>query len=247
MPIQAVKTRRLYQEVAGQISALIDAGEFSAGERLPSERDLSARFEVSRPTIREAMIALEIQGRVEIRTGSGIYVLARADQAVPKMPDGGADDAGPGPFELIEARLMLEPQAAALAAQRMAAGGVSRLEHAVLEMERLNREGKPAEEADRRFHILLAEATQNSAITQAVELLWDLRSRMPMWKRLHEVISILEQRPNWTDDRRAVDDHRRILNAIRARDGEMARQAMEDHLERVRRVLLRASETGEVF
>ena len=75
MKVEAVKVRRLYLEVAGQIETLIRSGEIKPGERLPSERDLAASFEVSRPTIREAMIALEIAGLVEIRTGSGIYAL----------------------------------------------------------------------------------------------------------------------------------------------------------------------------
>ena len=106
MKVEAVKVRRLYLEVAGQIETLIRSGEIKPGERLPSERDLAASFEVSRPTIREAMIALEIAGLVEIRTGSGIYALP-----LKQSPEAITIDDVPGPFEVLEARLLIETDA----------------------------------------------------------------------------------------------------------------------------------------
>ena len=114
MHVDAVKVRRLYLEVATQLEQQSQNGQIRPGERLPSERDLAGRFEVSRPTIREAMIALEIAGLVDIKTGSGIYVLAQTETLVPRS----LDDV-PGPFEVLEARLLIEPQAASLAAARI--------------------------------------------------------------------------------------------------------------------------------
>ena len=114
MQVDAVKFRRLYLEVATQIEQQIQNGQIRPGERLPSERDLAGRFEVSRPTIREAMIALEIAGLVDIKTGSGIYVLAQTETLVPRS----LDDV-PGPFEILEARQLIEPQADSLAAARI--------------------------------------------------------------------------------------------------------------------------------
>ena len=73
---------RSYQRLAAQIFALIDAGEFKPGERLPSERALAERFDVSRTSVREAIIALEVQGAVEVRGGSGIYVSQPAPASV---------------------------------------------------------------------------------------------------------------------------------------------------------------------
>src|SRR3954462_13932785 len=104
MPFQAVVSQRLYQQVAQQISDLIRSGELPSGERLPAERDLAKRLGVSRPTIREAMVALEIAKFVEIRTGSGVYVRAAATSA-PDDPARARFDSGPGPFDLLTARL----------------------------------------------------------------------------------------------------------------------------------------------
>src|ERR1700735_3182305 len=105
-----VDTRKLYRQVADSIMASIKSGDFKPGARLPSERDLAASFKVSRPTIREAMIALEIRGLVESRHGSGIYVTDHPPAQI------GADDLDIGAFELTEARRLFEGEAAALAA-----------------------------------------------------------------------------------------------------------------------------------
>jgi DNA-binding FadR family transcriptional regulator len=76
MPLQTIEPRRLYRQIADQLRVLIDGGEFPAGARLPPERDLAVQLGVSRPSVREALIALEVEGRVEVRMGSGIYVRA---------------------------------------------------------------------------------------------------------------------------------------------------------------------------
>src|SRR5512132_3751185 len=98
MPLQAVDSRRLYRQIADQIAALIDRGEYGAGERLPPERDLAKQLGVSRPSVREALIALEVEGYVEVRVGSGVYVVGNVPRASASMP------ADSGPFELIRAR-----------------------------------------------------------------------------------------------------------------------------------------------
>ena len=74
MPLHTVEPLRLYRQIAGQIAALIDNGEFPAGSRLPAERELATLLGVSRTSVREAIISLEIAGRVEVRVGSGIFV-----------------------------------------------------------------------------------------------------------------------------------------------------------------------------
>src|ERR1700676_2482306 len=105
-----IDARKLYRQVADAIMASIESGEYARGARLPSERDLAASFKVSRPTIREAMIALEIRGLVESRHGSGIYITEHPPAQI------GADDLDIGAFELTEARRLFEGEAAALAA-----------------------------------------------------------------------------------------------------------------------------------
>src|SRR6266478_9463097 len=111
MPIQAVDDRRLYRQIADQLTRLITSGEFRKGERLPSERDLAVQLGVSRPSVREALIALEIQGLVEVRVGAGIFV-AQSERP-PIVPI----NEGQGPFELLRARWLIEGEIAALAAR----------------------------------------------------------------------------------------------------------------------------------
>lgn len=235
MPVEPIKPRRLYQEVADQLSRLIDQGEFRPGERLPSERDLAASLQVSRPTIREAMIALEIAGVIEIRTGSGIFVLDSSKSET-------GQDIGPGPFELMEARIHIEGEAAAIAAPKISDVELEALVKANSEMETLAERHLPSEEADMRFHQIIGRATQNSAMAAAVDQLWEFRARMPMWRKLHEVIREIEKRRDWSDDHRAVMDHRGIIDALRTRDADTARRAMQAHLKRVSSVLMAGSE-----
>ncbi len=112
MPFQSIEPRRLYRQIADQIRTLIAAGEFAAGARLPPERDLARQLGVSRPSVREALIALEVEGLVEVRIGSGIYVLGangRAQEA--------SVEAEAGPFELLRARYFIESECAAQAAK----------------------------------------------------------------------------------------------------------------------------------
>ena len=114
MPLQAVEPQRLYRQIAEQLRQLIARGEFALGSRLPAERDLATQLGVSRPSVREALIALEVEGVIEVRTGSGIYVKAWPG------PTPAASGNGPtewGPLEVMRARLLVEPEVAALAAE----------------------------------------------------------------------------------------------------------------------------------
>ena len=97
MPLEAVEASRLYRQVADQLRSLIDSGEYAVGSRLPTERELAEQLKISRPTVREALIALEVEGRVRIRVGSGIYVTEPADAA--PAPSAVIE----GPFELLRA------------------------------------------------------------------------------------------------------------------------------------------------
>src|ERR1700675_4665580 len=124
-PLQAVDNRRLYRQIADQIAALIEKGEYAAGQRLPPERDLAKQLGVSRPSVREALIALEVEGYVEVRVGSGVYVVGRGGgaRAEPLSADS-------GPFELIKARWLIEAECAALAARQATKAQVRAIEEA---------------------------------------------------------------------------------------------------------------------
>tara|TARA_Y100001956_G_C4129552_1_gene192732 strand:+ start:317 stop:1018 length:702 start_codon:yes stop_codon:yes gene_type:complete len=218
MKVEAVKVRRLYIDVAGQIEALIRKGEIKPGERLPSERDLASSFEVSRPTIREAMIALELAGLVEIRTGSGIYALHISKESGPN----GIDDV-PGPFEVLEARLLIESEAVSLAAARITKEQLASLEGALLVMSNTDSTEKEKESADELFHCTIAAATGNSAISSCVKWLWELRNQSVLSSTFHQRVRDLGVHPY-------ADEHRKILNALKLRDPVRARAAMHNHI-----------------
>jgi GntR family transcriptional repressor for pyruvate dehydrogenase complex len=220
VPLQSIEPRRLYRQIADQIGELIRAGEFPVGARLPPERDLAVQLGVSRPSVREALIALEVEGLVEVRMGSGIYVTAR--EAAPASRD---VQSALGPFEILRARHLVEGELAAVAARHIDAAGIAGLEEALREMDADIAQGVMPIRGDRMFHARVAEASDNSALVRVVTELFDERGN-PLFERLG---SRFEGVPSW---RAAVNEHRKVLEAIAAHDPERARAAMHEHLER---------------
>ena len=225
---------RLYERVAKDLAGQIAEARYAVGQRLPSERDLAQTYSVSRPTIREAIIALELDGMVEVRLGSGVYVKAQT----PNEGQAGATDIGP--FELLEARRAIEAEACAMAAKRITNEELDQLDALVIEMQTENaRDVDRSEDADKRFHMLIAASTQNSAMIAAVELLWEARERSPQTKLMGEKAHAAGVIPR-------IDEHAAIVSALRARSPEDARDAMRRHLTRVLNSLLAATEVQEM-
>jgi len=223
------RTEKLYQRVVDTLVESISSGRYSIGTRLPGERELAEEFSVSRPTIREAMIVLEIRGLVEARHGSGLYVMAMPDQLpAPAELDIGA-------FELIEARILFEGEAAAVAATVIDDAAIADLDALLTEMAAGDPASAAAMDADRRFHLRIAQATGNTVISTVVEMLWNLRERAPLSAHM-----FAEARREGVHPR--VDEHRVIVDALRARDSAAARGAMRNHLKRVIEDLLAATE-----
>jgi GntR family transcriptional repressor for pyruvate dehydrogenase complex len=229
----AVEAPKLYRQVADSIMASIRSGEYKPGSRLPSERDLAVAFKVSRPTLREAMIALEILGLVDSRHGSGIYVTEHPPAQM------GADDLDIGAFELTEARRLFEGEAAALAATTITGEQLAELETIVSDMIKENNRKASGEMADRRFHVAIARATRNTAITAVIENLWDIRYKSPLCRHMLERARSVGVQPR-------IGEHRRILVALKKHDPKAARNAMRDHLARVIDGLLLATESEAV-
>ncbi len=224
---------RLYQALAEKIIRLIASGKFSKGDRLPAERELATMFSVSRPVVREAIIALEIEGLVEVRLGSGVYVLSEKPTRLGVKRDVGA-------FELTEARILIEGEAAALAAKNVTDEDIAELERLLAEMASANQSGAGAGElVDQRFHQFLAGCTRNSAMQSAVEHLWEVRNRSPQCLLTFEKSRDKGYKP-------VIEEHSKILDALRARDSNAARSAMRDHLGRVLEYLLASTETEAV-
>ncbi|MGK5079829.1 FadR/GntR family transcriptional regulator [Janthinobacterium sp. HLX7-2] len=212
---------RLYRVVAGQIQQMIQDEKILPGTRLPSERDLSARLDVSRASVREALIALELTGVIEVRGGSGIYVNDR--NSAPADING----AGCGPFEVLSARRLIEGEVAAMAAKLATDSAVDAIMQTVADMERHGEDQVKSDAADRAFHMAIAKATGNSALVLVLTNLWDERGHL--WSKMEEHFHTAELR------QQTLVDHRRIVEAIAARDAAGARRAMRAHLERVMR------------
>lgn len=229
MDIHVASSPKLYQRVANSIVAQIRRGKYPRGERLPPERELAEEFGVSRPTVREAMIALEIRGIVEARRGSGIYVLDVSQS------DANESEPDIGPFEVTEARRLFEGEAAALAAAIITDEELEKLA-GLLKVLAANTDSEVGERADRDFHIAIAEATRNSAIASVIENLWDMRYNSPMCMKMFDRAREAGVQPRY-------DDHSRILKALQARDPQAARAAMRSHLDRVINAMLTATET----
>ncbi|AEV39348.1 transcriptional regulatory protein [Pseudovibrio sp. FO-BEG1] len=228
--------RRRYQEVAEVLRKELSNGTFKVGDRLRPERQIAEEMNVSRSLLREAMIMLEIEGLIDVRKGSGTYVvrLPDTDQVTPTS---NLEDIGP--FELLQARQLMESNIAAFAASMVTKADILRMRDA-LEREREDlAKGSGGYEADEEFHLLIAEATQNSVLVDMVRNLWQQRTRSKMWDKLHERIFDNTYREEW------LNDHQDILDALQRRDPQAAKQAMWQHLENVKKRLMELSDVDD--
>lgn len=220
MSPQSIELRRLYRQIADQLRSRIRTGDYALGSRLPPERDLALQLGVSRPTVREAVIALEVEGLVEVRMGSGIYVVAREPGDAAR-----GVEAAFGPFEIIRARQVVEGELAAIAARSRRRSAVARgLREAVAQMEADLARGVMPIRGDRMFHLCIAQACDNGALMRVVTELYDERQN-PLFERLGRHF---EDSASW---RIAADEHRAVAAAVDAGDAAAARAAMLAHLE----------------
>ena len=213
---------RRYLQIAQLIADQINAGGYRTGERLPPERDLAQRLDVSRTTVREALLALEIMRFIEIRVGAGVYVLSE------HLRDGNRGDLNAaeavGPYEVLEARRMVEGQSAYYAAQRATKAQLDAIETVVERMGAAINDVPSFDRADAEYHALIARASGNGVIESYVAHLWRLRDSS-LWERWYA------QTRNAANRRRSVEDHRTILRALQRRRPEAAMSAMQQHVD----------------
>jgi len=169
-----VEPVRLYRQIANLISEHIDRGLFPVGSLLPAERDLAQQLGVSRTSVREALIALEVSGKVSIRVGHGVQIL----QAIPRSDRVGAradlGEADIGPIQLMQARRHVETKTAELAAANRTKKNLERLEQALQVQARARTVDAPEyRNGDRDFHVEIARASGNAAFTLIIADLWD--------------------------------------------------------------------------
>lgn len=210
---------------------MIDDGTFKAGSRLPAERDLARSLGVSRSSLREALGALEIEGRIVIRIGSGAYVAMPLRRGAAR----GRPQAEVSPFDVLRTRRLVEGEAAALAARHATPAQLKAMTSAFRRLAADMRANRTQSAADREFHVCIAIASGNSALALVIERLWE-EGGQPLNARMEELfVSRGRKRDN-------IAEHEAVLEAIRRQDAPGARRAMRLHLanaERQRLVLLR--------
>lgn len=209
-------SRRMYQLIADRVRALIQRGDYALGSRLPPERDLAQQLGVSRPSLREALIALEIEGSVEIRMGSGVYVCqTNAPHPVVAL--------GESPAELMQARSALEGAVAALACANVTPEGLARAQAAIQAMREDIELGLDVLNHDRQFHVCIAEMSGNAILANLVGILFDQR-RGPLASHMRRR---LEGQPTL---HAAVSEHEQILRCLAQRDPLATEAAMRSHI-----------------
>ncbi|MEJ4044671.1 FadR/GntR family transcriptional regulator [Erwinia sp. SLM-02] len=241
MPIKKMENPRLYRQIADQLIKLIDNNEFPPGSRLPAERELAEQLQVSRASVREALIALEVIGLVDVKVGNGVIVKARRSNAEPVMAEAGRDqwhepDDELGinldfstelpPFSLLQARLLIEPEAAALAALHASDAEREAIRAAYQQNCEDNRANSQTHPGDRLFHIRIAQASGNPAYGFIIGHL--LGHRYGSMFRMLQAHFTPSDMPNASEH-----EHLAILSALEKRDAKAARQAMKRHIERV--------------
>ncbi len=223
MPIQSLEPKRLYRQIAEQLRGLIAAGEYAAGDKLPAERELAQQLGVSRPSVREALIALEVEGWIEVRGGSGVVVLDRKRRAAAAPPSSEW-----GPLELIRARKVVEGEIAALAAVQAKRRDVQAMSAAIASMRAMAERNELPIEADRAFHLAIVDACGNAVLSETVQAFWNSR-RGPIFMRLG---GHFESTASWNA---AIAEHDSIRDAIGRHDAPGARAAMHQHMDRAHR------------
>jgi len=228
--VNASSSKRLYRQVADSLLDLIESGEYPAGSRLPAERELAERFGVSRPTIREAVIALEAKGRVAVKTGSGVYVLEDNVEIKGLGPS-------VSPFEVIETRVFIEGEAAALAATLIDKKQLAELKEALNEMAlENNQDDTGSTVADRKFHAIISEATNNKVLSLFISQLWDVQEKLSNIRLAHQAVCM-------QDTQRRLAEHKAIYDALEQGSPNAARVAMRNHFSRS---LMALHETAEL-
>ena len=222
--VAPIRLRQRYEHVVDRIAADIRGGRLAPGERLPSERELARRLEVGRASVREAIAALQVAGMVETRPGSGSFVAARP-------PERTRDAHDASPSDLLEARALLEPAVARLAAQRGRPDAEA--ERLLTEMETAAERGDRAgwNDSDRRFHRRIAALTDNPVLAELADHIAAVMDQ-PLWQRLRDDSIAVPGRTTIH-----LAEHRMIYEAIAEGDADAAELFADQHLRRVRRYM----------
>jgi GntR family transcriptional repressor for pyruvate dehydrogenase complex len=227
-----IERRKTYELVAERLTAEISTRALGVGDLLPPERELVASFGVGRSSVREALRMLESRGLIVSR-GNGAFAVAPLRNALNHSLNLLLETDETDVVELFEVRRILEGEAAALAASRRSDHDLEDLDEAVEAMERGLGSEPAFIEADLRFHLIVAEATRNRVVTHLMHAIRDLLQRS---------LSSAYHVPGSPE--RAVEMHRRIVDAVAASDPHAARALMLEHVSGVERDILGSKRGG---
>ncbi len=217
--LHTVKKTRVYEAIVEQLTALILEGEIKSGDKLPSERELCEQFGVGRNSVREATRSLESARLVETRQGEGTFVTAHPESMIHIISEKVSSDAESGIHHIFEARMVLEPQIVALAAERVTNAEMKKLENTLQQQLDAVEGGGLGLEEDTQFHLGLAKSAQNEFLHHLLSSL--LNSLSEMRER-----SLRDKSVRF----RSWEAHQKILDAILTKDRNRAIAAMISHL-----------------
>lgn len=223
IPFQSVKTGKISERIARQIKDTILSGAVKSGDRLPPERELVEHFQASRISIREALKYLETSGLVAIKPGSGVFIAEINSKPMSESLSSILRIQKTSITELTEARIILEPNIARLAAERITAEELATLEQNIEETRMVLKSHAPTPEQNIRFHSLIAEATHNPVITLTMNPIFDVLTEMNL-----EIKGNLPRRIELSRD--ALEHHKRILKAFREKDSRRIYELMLKHI-----------------
>lgn len=232
--LKAVIKKRAYEDVVKQIRNLIEKGKLKRGDQLPTERELSETFKVSRATVREAIFSLETMKLVDRRQGNGTYVIASSGEALVQPLAASLFHEKDDLINIFFLRKIIEPEIAQLASENATPEEINELEEILREQEGEVADGKNPVRMDTNFHHLLAQMAKNGILERLLMALVDLLSKT-------------RERYLQTEERKqkSLLGHRSILAAIKNGSGRAARQAMRRHLEDVEDILFKKKKGGK--
>jgi GntR family transcriptional repressor for pyruvate dehydrogenase complex len=231
--LKAVRKKRAYEDIVKQIRHLVEKGRLKRGDQLPTERDLSETFKVSRATVREAIFSLETMKLVDRRQGDGTYVIASSEEALIQPLATTLFHEKDDLIDIFFLRKIVEPEVAQLAAESTTPEEINELEEVLREQEEEVVKGKDPIQADSEFHHQLARMARNRVLERLLLALLDLLSKT------REKYLQTEERKQ-----KSIQGHREILMAVKNGNSKGARQAMHRHLQNVEDILLKKKKGG---
>jgi len=231
--LKAVRKKRAYEDIVKQIRNLIEKGKLKRGDQLPTERELSETFKVSRSTVREAIFSLETMKLVERRQGDGTYVIASSEEALVQPLATSLFHEKDDMIDIFSLRKIIEPEVAQLASENATPEEINELEEILKEQEKEVASGRNPIQTDSDFHHLLARMARNRVLERLLFTVVDLLSKT-------------REKYLQTEDRKlkSLHGHHDILTAIKNGNGTAARRAMRRHLEDVEDILFKKKKVG---